>query len=86
MKKITTKFQAVLTNAYTSQNGDDPRATGGVTLVELRRGRSGILYRLTDDNGCYQSSGPSRLISQEQADEILARAAAREENDRRNGR
>ena len=75
--KITTAWKNIGTWGYTSQNGNDARATGGVTILQIRRGKSGLLARSVDSNGRYESAGPSRAITQTEADAAIARAANR---------
>jgi hypothetical protein len=43
---------------YTHQVGTDGRATGGVHLHQVRRGRAGWQVRTVDSNGRFQSAGP----------------------------
>lgn len=84
---ITAKFKTVLTNGFTSQNGDNPAASGGVTFLQLKKDSKGQAWmRSVDSNGRHESSGKSRKITNEKVQELLALSAAREENDKRNGR
>lgn len=84
---ITSKFKTVLTNGFTSQNGDNPAASGGVTHLQLKKDNKGQVWmRSVDSNGNHESVGKNSKITSERAQELLARAAAREENDHRNGR
>ena len=84
---ITAKFKTVLTNGFTSQNGDNPAASGGVTFLQLKKDSKGQAWmRSVDSNGRHESVGKSSKITNEKAQGLIARAAAREENDKRNGR
>jgi len=74
---ITAKFQTILTNGFTTQNGTDNRACGAVTHVEIRKGKNGYLMRKTDSNGRYESSGKSCAVSDVKVAELLAIAARR---------
>lgn len=49
---------------YTYQNGDDPRAAGGVHLHQIKRGKASWLQRKVDSNGRYHSAGPDEPISE----------------------
>ena len=75
--KITAKFQTILTNGFTIQNGTDNRACGAATHVEIRKGKNGYLLRKTDSNGRYQSSGRACAASGIKIAELLAIAEKR---------
>ena len=83
---ITAKFQTILTNGFTSQNGDNPAASGGVTFLQVKKDSKGQAWvRSVDSNGRHESIGKSSKITNDRVLELIARAAAREANDKRNG-
>lgn len=63
---ITSKWQTYRTTGYTHQVGDDPRATGGVHLHQVRNGENGPLYRIVESNGKYTSATKATPASEAQ--------------------
>jgi hypothetical protein len=58
-----TKWNTYAVRGYTFQAGTDPRATGGVHLHQVRKGKSGWMTRVVDSNGPYQSAGKATPVS-----------------------
>lgn len=63
-------------SGYTHQVGDDPRATGGVHLHQVRLSRSGWQRRTVDSNGRWASPGPIEGLPDDQGEALFARAEA----------
>ncbi len=63
-------------HGYTYQSGTDPRATGGVHRLEVRRGRASWQKRVVDANGNYSSPGPAEAISDAEGEALFTRAEA----------
>lgn len=80
------KYHTVLISGFTSQNGTDSRANGGVTITEVARTAHGYRTRKTDSNGCHESSGRSHEIARSEVLALLALAVNRANSDERNGR
>ncbi|MCK6475284.1 MAG: hypothetical protein L6Q35_00460 [Phycisphaerales bacterium] len=82
------KYVTVLTSGFTHQNGDDPRASGGVTYTELAvSGEPGVwLRRRTDANGMHTSSGRAERVDRATAEQLLQAAESRADDDARNNR
>ncbi len=49
---------------YDHQAGTDQRATGGVHLHQVKRGKAGWLQRVVDSNGQFESAGPCVPITE----------------------
>jgi alkylated DNA nucleotide flippase Atl1 len=62
---------------YTYQAGTDARATGGVHLHEVRRGRAGWQKRVVDSNGNYSSAGEAEPISDAEGEAAFQTACER---------
>lgn len=54
--KITTAWKTYRTTGYTTQVGDDPRATGGVHLIQIRKTGGKYYRRIVESNGRFQSA------------------------------
>lgn len=75
MNKSTWNTYAVY--GYTFQAGTDPRATGGVHLHQVRKGKAGWMRRVVDSNGRYQSAGRAVPISEADGEANYATAKSR---------
>lgn len=62
---------------YTQQAGTDGRATGGVHLHQVRRGRVGWQVRVMDSNGRFLSAGPVSPVSDAEGEAHLETARNR---------
>ena len=81
------RYHTILTNAYSYQVGNDPRASGGVTHVEVGKTANGTYRRReVNSNGNFESKGPSVAIPPHLVQELIDRAVSRVENDERQGR
>ncbi len=57
--KITSKYSTVCHVGYggSVSRNEDRRAHGGVCLIQVRRGKTGIIARKINSNGRYQEIG-----------------------------
>jgi len=62
---------------YTHQVGDDARATGGVHLHQVRRGKKGWVRRTVDSNGRFTSAGRVESIDDAEGERMFAMAESR---------
>ena len=72
---ITTKWKTYRTTGYTHQVGDDPRATGGVHLHQIRKAGSGYQVRIVESNGRFTSTTKAMPAM---ASQVMAANASKE--------
>lgn len=71
------KWNTYAIQGYAQQVGDDPRATGGVQLLQVRQSCDGWLIRTVDSTGKHKSPGPVSPVSTGRGEQLFAQAEYR---------
>jgi len=69
-----TNWNTFRTTCYTHDVANDQSSAGGVHHHEVRRGKSGWQYRITQSNGRSSASGPVEPMSDEDGEAAFATA------------
>jgi hypothetical protein len=64
------------TVGFTVQNGPNRAASGGVTHLQVRKGRAGWMGRRVDSNGRHESHGPAHTLDEAEGEARYAEAVA----------
>lgn len=62
---------------FTTQHGDNRAACGGVTLWQIKRGRSTWLRRAVDSNGRHEGIGRAEPVDEAEGEALFETALAR---------